>query len=166
MVGLALLGMPGAANATLLNFSYTKADGSVLSGMLDGVIQPNADDVVVNSMMGVEFDASPLAFSFTFFESREEAAGGPSADPIVSFSGLFMDIIACETSGCIEGFSLTTAEPSCGDPGFAASFTDADCYVASRWSLTTKQVPEPATLALFAIALAGLGFMTRRRRVV
>ena len=30
----------------------------------------------------------------------------------------------------------------------------------------TSSVPEPSTLAIFAIALAGLGFMMRRRRVV
>jgi hypothetical protein len=53
----------------------------------------------------------------------------------------------------------------CSDPGFA--FTGPGYYTGSytlNVSLLAASVPEPTTIALFGIGLAGLGFSRRRKR--
>jgi hypothetical protein len=65
--------------------------------------------------------------------------------------------------------NATGVEPSditVGDHSIVFNFNDTSWGVGQILSfdlVTNHDIPEPATLALFAIALGGLGFMMRRR---
>ena len=65
---------------------------------------------------------------------------------------------------------VSISDISVGDHSVVFNFADSNWLVGQLVSfdfVTDHQVPEPSTLALFALGLAGLGFfMTRRRRVI
>ncbi len=65
--------------------------------------------------------------------------------------------------GCFGGCAVTTGAGILGNPhiGPWASLAPED----KAFEVLTNRVPEPATMALFGIGLAGIGFMRRKRTV-
>ena len=84
------------ANATLFDLSYTIADGSNLTAVLDGTLQPDLNTVVVNAVEdfaaldAVPGPSLPLVYGYDY------ALGQPtSPQATMTLDGTFMDLIAC-----------------------------------------------------------------------
>ncbi len=91
--------------------------------------------------------------SASFAETSSFALNAGALIDINASLGTFFSIGTKSTNG--RHFAGSSQEPGNSSNNFIQQLV-----------LVTGEVPEPSTLALFAIALAGLGFfMTRRRRV-
>ncbi len=101
-------------------------------------------------------------------------AGGPAFSPLGSSSGTCYDT-GCGYTGWIEmnytfltagtyslGFGVTNAL----DTAFESAFAVAGVAINDVPIDNGNNVPEPATLALVGLSLAGLGIMRRRRQQV
>jgi len=171
---VAVLMSPMAANAELLTFEYNFLDGDVLAGILDGNIQADGDTVWIEGFMDVTFNGVAMnSIEAGDIRSSSDFPVG-ALQSLVSFSGSVMDVFVCSlgfTSGnCFfiddGGFYFDTSfigeEVAAGLPSetnFQASF------IADDWTLEATSVPEPGTLALFGLGLAGMGMSRRRRKV-
>ncbi|MEM7225137.1 MAG: PEP-CTERM sorting domain-containing protein [Pseudomonadota bacterium] len=182
VVGLAFLAMAGTAQASLIqNLTVTdNQDG----GGFTGTGRIEFDSLSGNSAAGV------VSFSFTPSTNTPNFDGSPpvftEADIIsvswliedwelVEFSLVAGDMISTPFGGSTWGIVLDLTNELVRFPCFSAVSVPASLLcgptsgvisVAGR-DLSTEPVhndiPEPASLALFAIALGGLGFMARRR---
>lgn len=156
VIVLILLCLPMAAQATPIGYSfdYTFSSGAVLSGMLSGELQSDNDTVLVDTVSMVSYSGLPvLEFPETLIRTT------------ASISGAFMDLATAAPNGVLGGWILFN--PTQGD--FAAvvarpdfSRLEYEAFDASRWNLVAK-VPEPATLAIMGLGLAGIGFRRRER---
>ena len=167
-----LLALPMAANAVPIEFSYDTGVG-VLSGVFDGFVLGDGDTVLVTSVLGTpQFGGAP-AVPLPFVGSWEgyQANGfsfagvGPG---VVSFSGITMDIIACDVDFCGDGFLFGQLDDGSliygSGPSFGSSDADGNAFNPDAWSLTILAVPEPGTVALLGIGLLGMG-LARRTKV-
>ena len=175
LVGLALFAMVGTAQATpiLITFDVFAQGGSSGSGSGTALVDGS---LLAPSTTTISDFTNLTGFSLTM-------SGLPSIPSSTSFSlgDLFSYILETDATGTIidfnwrtfaqnaDGYGLNAIAPTVVD--LCQSATGNACSGGTpigRYDITNYQtfVPEPSTLFLFLIALGGLGFMTRRRRVV
>ncbi len=145
-----------AAESTGFNFEYTYENGDILSGMMTGEIQEDGDTVIISAVTMPMFNGSP-APDIGFVDSWVGASeGGNDLRATVSFSGSTMDIIACDTSECDDGFGFDAAGVFFGVPlvtttgDFGGALEE---YNPANWSLSAKSTPEPNTLIALGFIL-------------
>ncbi len=179
--GLAVAAPARDAAAARFDFTYTLAGGGVLTGQFEGDVDASdANILIVQSVIdpafnGVAGPALPEVGAFSGIVAAGVILPGSGG---VTFDGSAMDLIACDTGACDDGFlfgDLFTdigsavivfgGGPSYGNTEF---LDDVDLFDASRWSLTAADigaVPLPATLPALIAAIGVLGVAAGRRRV-
>ena len=172
LVGLTFLGMAGAANANLIGDTVTVTNifgGQIFAGPQNVVVQQG---VVELPGFGGVFDID-IEGSSIHFDPFLGPIGIPlNADDEYHFEDLDWfgepDGIIIDISVDQMGLSIPVV-PTFDEHAIWILFPQGTVFAAGAavWIDigTNHDVPEPSTLALFAIGLAGLGFMMRRRKL-
>ena len=145
--GLLMALGPTAANAGVFAFSYDTGLG-ILSGEIEGELLGDNDTVLVSAILGTpQLDGSDLPLPFVGPVSEYPGTFAGLGPGILSISGAVMDLIACDTDDCQEGFLFYVG----GDdiPGFSSSFAGGGEFIAENWSLQSSgrprtHLPSPA----------------------
>jgi hypothetical protein len=102
-------GSSGTASGHIFHLSYTLADGSKLTAVVHGTLQPDQNTLLVDSVEdfatvdGVPGPSLPLTFSY------DAALAQPvSESPTLTLDGSYMDLLACADAACNAGFGFAT----------------------------------------------------------
>ena len=173
---LLLVLLSPAAKATMTVTLTDDGTGGVIATFEgDGITSGSGDRAIWRDLDGDYTDPDPFLFSFetslfiapgitiTAIQLDDDGAGPNLDDFAIDFS----DIIPSGTAYSIDGSTAVT--------GLAFSILNSGIYTpAAEQQISfggatlvigsVSSIPEPSTLTLFVIGLAGLGFMMRRRR--
>lgn len=155
VVGLAVI-EANPALAASFDFSYTFTSGQILSGMIDGDLQPNGNTVAnLSNLMAIYSGTS---------EVFDRIVPGST----MSLNGLSSIFFAFEVTGVSSSFVDTNGVFMVLESG---SFLENETFTASRWSLIEKVTPTPVTTpepgfiaGLAVLCTVGLGnFLSKKK---
>lgn len=148
--------------------TYSASDGNMSFGTppLDATVNPDLGSHGIYDTYFIEIEFQFDANDSTTTYNAEDSAGGGALDE--SGSGTFFVAFDVDVSGLAEGFGLhfdlfNTAIVANGINAGLVGLDDFAPFSHDAEATPTKiTVPEPGTLALLLIGLAGLTFAARR----
>ncbi len=163
LTALNISNLTQSAYGASFNFSYTLQGGDVVSGMLDGTIESDNDTVIVDDLINSMFNDEVI--ELPYLDSAIGYFTGNLFAPIVSFSGENIDMIACDSSQCDDGFFFDTFGVTFGVPAYSSgiSFGNvSEVYNLGNWSLTEKTTT-PESTSILAFVLLGSSLFVKKQ---
>jgi hypothetical protein len=167
LAALVLFSTAPQAHATRFGLSYTLADGSRLTAVLDGTLQADSNTVVVDKVLafaaldGVPGPPLPLVYGYDY------ALGQPTSPlPTMTLDGSLLDLIACADAACNDGFGFAVGDlfaSTIGGDLYSAGASVGNTFEPfSAAGYTLEAMPEPASLPLLAMmSVAALAWQRR-----
>ncbi len=155
-----------AAGATWA-FSYTASTGAVLSGIVQGTLHIDNDTIIVSSFSNTAMTGEP-SLALPYLNSLTRLLSIGTVPAFVSLSGTVMDVVACDTAACNDGFVFSSPiSPIIPGPAFSTGVSYGalpfETYVAANWSISA--VPEVSSWAMLIAGFGLTGAVMRRRRI-